>query len=62
MKKTLSVRIDHEKIEKIRDIVYWNPGMSITSFIDMTLDEVVKKFHDVKARPVKNLKPGKKIS
>lgn len=61
MKKSLTVRINEETLERVRDIVYWNHEFTLTSFVELTLEEVVKKFKDVEKRPVKKLHVGRKM-
>ena len=54
-KKQLTVRVAPEIDDKLRDILYWNPGMTLNSFIEMTLKEVVSQFQDVQKRPATNV-------
>lgn len=35
IKVTTTIQIDLETIERIRDIVYWTPGLTISDFIDV---------------------------
>jgi hypothetical protein len=37
MRKHMALRMRESLIEKIRDIAYWTPGMTITSFVEEAL-------------------------
>ena len=61
IKKALTVRVNPLLLHKIKNIVYWNPGMTMSGFVEMTLEEVTKQFEDVEDRPHENLTAGRKI-
>lgn len=48
MKKRTTVYLDEKLLERIKNMVYWVPGMTFTSFINETLsvamDSVEKEF------------------
>jgi hypothetical protein len=62
MKKQLSVRIDGEVLDRVRDLVYWNAGMSLSGLVESVLEATVNQFDNIPKRTDKNLKAGRKLS
>jgi len=60
-KKILSTQINEDLLEKIRDIVYWEPGMSLNKFVEEALF-VKSNLYIPKQRPSRLLQPGRKVS
>ena len=60
-KKQFSARIDEEILENAKDIVYWNPGLSLGQFVETALKEIALKYKAVKKRPSRQLRPGPKV-
>jgi hypothetical protein len=46
MKKTVTVKIDEALLERIRRISYWTPGITITSFIEESLEICVNAYEE----------------
>lgn len=60
-KKPLTIKIDEDLLDKIKDIVYNEYGYTINSFVEDLLREGLEgKYEDVHKRPEKNLRPGRK--
>lgn len=41
MKKNFSISINYEVLDKIRDIVYWTPGISVSGLIENCLVNLI---------------------
>jgi uncharacterized protein (DUF4415 family) len=62
IKKQISIRIDQELLERMKDMVYWNPGWTLNDLIEITLRETIYSMEKCEKRPQKNLKPGRKVT
>lgn len=60
IKKSLNVKIDRILIERVRDIVYFTPGMTINDFVEIALIKIIPEYNNIPQRD-HNLKPGRKI-
>jgi hypothetical protein len=60
-KKNVTIRIDPELLNKIKNIIYANHGWILNGFIEDTLREKVESMKQCDPRPEKNLKPGRRI-
>jgi hypothetical protein len=58
----LTIRINKEVIDRIKDIVYWSPEFTINNFVEASLKDAIEGFSHIDPRPHKRLKPGRKIS
>lgn len=61
MKKQLSVRIDSDLLETIRDIVYWDPSTNLNRWVEDKLQSAIKDYDYVEPRHESKLKTGRKI-
>ena len=62
VKKQITIRINEKLLERIKDIVYYNIGFTLSDFIETTLDLALDGlYEDVPQRPTKKLRPGRKI-
>lgn len=61
IKKAVSTYINAELLDTIKDIVYWSPNSTLSSFIEDACREKVKNFSDIKNRENNKLKRGKRI-
>ena len=53
-KKQLAERIDSSVLEKCRDLVYWEPGLTFNQFIEKVLREALKQWNmPIKKRPTR---------
>ncbi len=62
LKKQITVRIDIHILDKIKDIVYWDPHTSLNEFIEVALQQAANNFGSIQKRPCQNLKSGRRIS
>jgi hypothetical protein len=62
IKKQISIRIDQELLERMKDMVYWHPGWTLNDLIEITLRETIYSMEKCEKRPQKNLKPGRKVT
>lgn len=46
----LTVRIANDLMNRMRNIVYWSPDLSVNSFVETALSELVEKFEKDKSR------------
>lgn len=65
-KKSLTIKVKEETIEKIRRIVYWSPGLTLRDFCELALEREIQKWEDLnKVREIESgsikLRPGQKI-
>lgn len=44
MKKALCVRISEHVINKMRDVVYWTPGMTMSDFVEESVQSQVGQY------------------
>ena len=66
MRKNITIRIDEEIIDKVKDIVYWEPGMSMSDLFEQSIKVMIKELQDkhgkkYEKRP-KNIKCGRRPS
>jgi uncharacterized protein (DUF4415 family) len=62
IKKQISIRIDQELLERMKDMVYWNPGWTLNDLIEITLRETIYSMERCEKRPSIKLKPGRKVT
>ena len=65
-KTRLTVEIERELSEKIKNIVYYEPSLTVKSFIEISVEkqiEIYQEIHNgtIPKRPNRNLKPGRPI-
>jgi hypothetical protein len=60
-RRSLTIKIDSELLDKIKDIVYNEYGYTINVFVEDILREYLKdKYDNIPKRPTENLRPGRK--
>jgi hypothetical protein len=60
LKKNLNVKIDYELLDKLRDIVYYTPGSTLSDFVEVALKALLDGYSDDRKRP-SQLKRGRKV-
>lgn len=62
VKKQITLRLNEKLLERIKDIVYYNYGYTLSDFIEKTLEQALSgRYENTPSRPHKKLKPGRKI-
>lgn len=61
-KKKITILVDEQIVDRVKDIVYWNPEYTVSNFVEASVEAAVEGFSHIDPRPQKNLKPGKKIT
>lgn len=61
-KKQISARVDEQVVERVKDIVFWNPEVSFSGLVEKLLKQVVEQYGSIKRRPDKNLTPGRSVN
>lgn len=66
-KQRITIHLTVDLIERVKDAVFWQPGMTLTSFAEEALETALKKnerAHGEKypSRTQKNLKGGRPLS
>jgi len=65
LKKPVTIRIDEEVLDKVRDIVYYNRDVTLNEFCAKAIGDAVifyDQFDGIPKRPCANLRSGRKIS
>jgi len=58
IKKSISIRLNPEILNNLRDVVHWHKGFTITEFIEVCLEEALKGFLPVPSRKGATLRRG----
>lgn len=63
MKKKVTVQLGNETIERMRDIVYWTPGLTVNEFFEVAIEERIKRLESFRSYEPRQseLKPGPKV-
>lgn len=62
IKKQITIRINEKLLDRIKDIVYYQYGLTLSNFIETTLDAALDGlYEDIPQRPTKKLRPGRKV-
>lgn len=65
MKKAITIRIDENILNRLRNLVYWSHGMTLNDFAERAIDYHLKdwerKFPEITKQRDSNLKVGRKI-
>lgn len=51
MKEQLSIRIDTDVLNDLRNVVYWKPGMTLNVYVENALKEALSKEPEILQRP-----------
>lgn len=65
-KERMTVQIRQEVIERVKDAVYWTPGLTVAQLTEEALEAALAKLEKQKGEPFKKrkaeLKPGRPLS
>lgn len=62
----LTVQLDAELLNKVRNIVYWEPSLTMKSFVEKAVEKQIEIYEEVHKgqpvqRPIQKLNPGRPI-
>lgn len=64
-KQPLTVRLDVDVLDRIRNVVYWTPGLTMNSFLEEAVMDLLKATEEKKGgafpRRDRQLQAGRKI-
>lgn len=63
-KKAFTIKVKEETIERLRRIVFWSPGLTLSDFCELALEKEIEKWeavHTTKESGAIKLRPGQKI-
>jgi hypothetical protein len=61
MKKKITVNIDEAVLNKVKDLVYWTPSLTLNGLIEMLLIRTIDEMGEANPRPNENLKTGRNV-
>lgn len=65
-KQSVTVRLSTDLLERMRNLVYWTPGLTMNSLVEESLEESIKNLEEKKGasfpQRTKQLQPGRKIT
>lgn len=65
-KQSITVRISADLLERMRNFVYWTPGLTMNSLVEESLEERMKVLESQQGESfpqrTKQLQPGRKVA